>query len=185
MRKIVSSKRRFMVLFNQSNLLQRSGRDGVLNLPLERRLFSLKWVLRDWGLESTICAISSRYNYYRSLGSFLVYNKNCNQMFVESVELLNAARNGGIFRMVQQMYLQAMPTPAWGFFDKKESHTKWLSATKWQINANTDIILQNCVIIKLSAQQTHRNWCVFAPRNTCGGKIMQDNFSAKDALQCL
>ena len=41
--------------------------------------------------------------------------------------------------------------PCLGIFDKKESHTKWLSATKWQINANTDIILQNCAIIKLSA----------------------------------
>lgn len=150
MRKIVSSKRRFMVLFNQSNLLQRSGRDGVLNLPLERRLFSLKWVLRDWGLESTICAISSRYNYYRSLGSFLVYNKNCNQMFVESVELLNAARNGGIFRMVQQMYLQAMPTPAWGFFDKKRKpHEVALSnemANKCQYRHYTTKLCYNKVI---------------------------------------
>ena len=119
MRKIVSSKRRFMVLFNQPNLLQRSGRDGVLNLPLERRLFSFKGVLRDWGLESTILVISSRYNYYRLLGSFLVYNELSNQMSVESVELLKAVRNGGLLYMVEQMYLQAMPTPAWGFFDKK------------------------------------------------------------------
>lgn len=75
--------------------------------------------------------------------------------------------------------------PEWRYFvGTKESHMKWLSATKCDKQiAGIAIIRQNCAIIKVSNSSKHANTVCFLRLATLAEVNKMQDFS--EAVKCL